>query len=353
MSRSRPVPWLYRWSRPLIGGIATLGVVNTAFLTYQRFTASSCPTETCAVLASRYATVLGQPLSLFGLFAYLGMAILALAPLLINAETNRTLRNDAEDKTWWMLFLGSLGMLLFSGYLMNVMFSEFIFGGKALGWNGVCPFCLFSAICAAAMFTFTLLGRAWDSIGGMVMSGAIVTMFTLVTTLAIYAPDNSVTAEGYAITDKAGRAEYYVSSQSGEAETALAKHLKTSGASLYTSYTCPHCCEQKQLFGQQATTELPNNECNPNGKNANEALCRKDFKEAEEQTKQQPGFPAWKINGKYYFGVQKLGELAKLSGYQGPQTFKNVINAGDCRPVSMPVAPAEPQASPLFPSPGQ
>ena len=323
MSRKRPLPWLYRWSRPLIGAIATLGIINTAFLTYQRYTASSCPTQTCAVLSSRYATVFGQPLSLFGLLAYGAMAIFALSPLLVNAETNKSLRNDAEDKTWWLLFLGSTGMLLFSGYLMNVMFSEFMFGGKSLGWNGLCPFCLFSAICAATLFTLTLLGRAWDGLGAMIMSGTIVSIITLVTTLAIYAPDTNISAQGYGITDKAGKAMFYVSTQSGDSETALAKHLKTSGAELYTSYTCPHCCEQKQLFGQQATVDLPNTECNPDGKNAQEDVCRNELSKASEQTKQSAGFPTWKINGKYYFGVQNLDELAKLSGYQGPQTFKN------------------------------
>ncbi len=325
MSRTRPVPWLYRWSRPLIGGIAALGIVNTAFLTYQRFTQSSCPTETCAVLASRYATVFGQPLSLFGLLAYLAMAILALSPLLIKTETNRTLRNDVEDKTWWLLFLGSLGMLLFSGYLMNVMFSEFIFGGKALGWQGVCPFCLFSAICAAAMFTLTLLGRAWDSLGAMIMSGSIVTMFTLVTTLAIYAPDANLSAEGYMISDGAGKPMYAVKSSSGEAEIALAKHLKASGATMYSVYTCPHCCEQKHLFGQQAIPELPNLECNPRGKNPQSEICQQELAQAS-KTIPDVGYPMWKVNGQYHSGRQTLQDLANYSGYSGPQTFKNQLN---------------------------
>lgn len=333
MTRSRPQPWLYRWSRPMIGAIATLGVINTAYLTYQKFTASSCPTETCAVLASRYATVFGQPLSLFGLMAYFAMAVFALLPLLITGESQRNLRRDTEDKTWWLLFLGATGMLLFSGYLMYIMFSEFILGGKMLGWNGVCPFCLFSAICATAMFVLTLLGREWDEIGPMLMSGVVVGMVTLVGTLAVYAPDPNLTANGYVITDGQSKPVFYVDAQSGESEIALAKHLKETGAVIYTSYTCPHCCEQKQLFGQQATPDLPSVECNPNGKETKTELCQQEMKKASEVSKQPAGFPMWKIKDQYYFGWQKLPDLAKYSGYTGPQSFKHETPK-PCTPVS-------------------
>jgi uncharacterized membrane protein/glutaredoxin len=333
MSRRRPIPWMHRWSRPLIGGIATLGVLNTGFLTYNRlFGAAVCPTDTCAVLASRYATVFGLPLSLFGFLAYLGIVALALGPLLINPETNKSLRTDLEEKSWSLLFLATTAMLLFSGYLMYVMFTEFIFGGKTMGMKGLCPFCLFSAVCALGMFLLTVLGKAWDEFGSMFFKGAIVAMITLVGTLIVYSSGGEVVANAYTISSGAGKPFYYIETESGDAEKQLAAHLKKSGATLYTSYTCPHCCEQKQLFGKDVVPELPNVECNPDGKDAQTKVCETELAGAEAQTKQQAGFPTWKINGTYYSGVQKLDQLAKVSGYQGPQDFKNEFKP--CKPAA-------------------
>jgi uncharacterized membrane protein len=99
MRRTSSQPWLQRYSRPLIGAIATAGAINTAYLTYLRFTSSTCPTKTCAVLESRYATVFGQPLALFGLLAYIGMIVFALLPLLISSETQKVLRRNLEEQT--------------------------------------------------------------------------------------------------------------------------------------------------------------------------------------------------------------------------------------------------------------
>lgn len=331
MIRRRSVPWIHRWSRPLIGAIATLGVINTAYLTYSRwFGGTVCPTQTCAVLASRYATVFGQPLSLFGLFAYLAMAIFALAPLLFSGENQKSLRSDLENKTWILLFAGATGMLLFSGYLMLIMFSEFMFGGQNLGWAGLCPFCLFSAVCAIAMFALVLLGQEWDDRGLLLMVGSITGIATLVTTLAVYAPTSTSGGE-YAITNGAGKPVFYVVDSAGDAEKELARHLKQSGAMLYTAYTCPFCCQQKQLFGAEAVEEIPHTECAPTGKDPQPQICQQEFQAAAAQTQREVGYPTWKINGKYYSGVQKLEDLANLSGYTGSRNFKNPFKA--CKPA--------------------
>jgi uncharacterized membrane protein len=322
MRRTSSKPWLHRFSRPLLGAIATTGAINTAYLTYLRFTSTSCPTQTCAVLASRYATVFGQPLSLFGLLAYLGIAVLALSPLLINPNTQKSLRKKLEDQTWLALFAGATAMLMFSLYLMNVMFSEFVFGGAKLGAGGICPFCLFSAILATSMFVIVLIGREWDERGPLFSIGAIVTTLTLVGSLAIYAPTND-TAQAGQISDTQGRVVFTYDSTSGEAETQLAKHLQSTGAVMYGSYRCPHCCDQKALFGATAVATMPYTECTPGGKNAEPDTCQQEITKASEQTKQPGGFPTWQVNGKYFAGTQPLKALAAASGYKGPQDFKN------------------------------
>jgi uncharacterized membrane protein len=330
MSRTRPKPWLHRFARPLIGGIATIGVLNTGYLTYLRFTATTCPLQTCAVLGSRYATIFGQPLSLFGMLAYLAVALIALAPLLINPETKKAQRHDLEEKTWPLLFAAATGMLVFSLYLMNIMFSEFVFGGAKLGNAGICPFCLFSAISATAIFVITLLGREWDERGPLFSIGAIVSVLTLVTTFALYAPQQ-VSADMGLIKSGADRVVFAYPTTSGEAEKQLANHLKSTGAVMYGSYTCPHCCEQKLQFGKEAVAEaFPYTECNPTGKNADTDTCKRELNESAKQTGREAGFPTWKINGKYLTGTQTLKVLAQASGYTGSQDFKNA--AAKCEP---------------------
>jgi hypothetical protein len=90
---------------------------------------------------------------------------------------------------------------------------------------------------------------------------------------------------------------------------ALAEHLTEGGAAMYTAYWCPHCHEQKELFGREATGKLRVIECAPDGRNSQAALC---------ESKKIQGYPSWEINGKLDSGVKPLAKLAELSGYKGP-----------------------------------
>jgi uncharacterized membrane protein len=49
------------------------------------------------------------------------MIVLAIAPLLVNATKHKKLRNKLEDYTGLLLFMGATAMLVFSGYLSNVL----------------------------------------------------------------------------------------------------------------------------------------------------------------------------------------------------------------------------------------
>ena len=72
---------IYRWSRPAIGAIATVGALGTAYLTVIKLMGNSaaCPVKGCdQVLTSAYADVFGIPLTLFGCLAYLSMVALSL-----------------------------------------------------------------------------------------------------------------------------------------------------------------------------------------------------------------------------------------------------------------------------------
>jgi uncharacterized membrane protein/glutaredoxin len=310
--RRRQVPWMYRRSRFVIAAVAGLGILNTGYLTATKLLGgeAACPTSGCEqVLSSPYATLFGLPLALFGLLAYLAIAAFALVPLAINPETDRQRRATLENQTWLLLFVGSTAMLIFSGYLMYIMFSQFV---AKYGAGGLCYFCIASALFALTLFVLTLLGRDWEDWGQLLFIGIIVAMVTIVGSLFL----NANTA-GTAIAtspNTPGQVGPVITTTSGSAEIELARHLTSVGAKMYGAYWCPHCHDQKQLFGQQALAQLTYVECAPDGQNSQTKLC---------QDKKIEGFPSWEINGQIVTGTQTLQQLADLTNYQGSREFKN------------------------------
>ncbi|MFH7242105.1 MAG: vitamin K epoxide reductase family protein [Spirulina sp.] len=294
--------WIHRRSRWLLAGIAALGAVETAYLTITKLMGSdACPTEGCdRVLNSPYATIFGLPLTLFGFLGYAAMFALATAPLWINPDQNKALRQKLETTTWPLIFTLATAMVVFSGYLMTIMAFEI---------KAFCPFCVASALFALAMFVITLLGRRWDDLGQLAFIGVIVAMVTLTGVMAVYAP---IRAGGGSGTVQ-GQVGPPITTSSGPAEIALAQYLKDSGASMYSAWWCPHCHDQKQAFGAEAVAILPNVECDPEGVNPQTDLCR--------STPEVTGFPTWEIDGQFYPGAQPLRRLAELSGYTGPTNF--------------------------------
>ena len=81
---------------------------------------------------------------------------------------------------------------------------------------------------------------------------------------------------------------------------------------MYSAYWCPHCHDQKQLFGKTATDELKIIECAKDGVNNQYELC---------QQKGIDGFPSWEINNKIYSGTRGIQELADITGYSGDTNF--------------------------------
>ncbi|MEO1558482.1 MAG: vitamin K epoxide reductase family protein [Cyanobacteria bacterium J06632_19] len=337
MIRRRSTPWIHRFSRLLIAGIASCGALVTGYLTIVKLTggdaactASSAAAGTGAgcnsVLSSPWATVLGQPLALFGFLAYFSMVVFALAPLLLKGGENKEQRQKLENLTWMFLLIGSISMTVFSSYLMYVLFSQI---------KTVCPYCIASALFSLTMLVLTIIGRIWEDIGQIFFTAIIVGMVTLVGTLAVYGgvtpggtnnaqPDSN---KGVVISQDGGISftptrdnppkpgvGWDISTTSGEAEVALARHLKNIGAQEYIAWWCPHCHDQKLLFGKEAYQEVPYTDCAPaDNPNAQKQEC----KAAGIQS-----YPTWKIKGKTYAGAQSLEDLAKASGYEGATNFK-------------------------------
>lgn len=301
MRKPRSVPWIHRWSRPLMAGIAAIGAAVTAYLTITRLTGdpTACPTGGCdVVLSSPYATVFGLPLALFGFLAYASIIGFAIAPLLVNASDQKQLRSTLERWTGLLLFIGGTAMMIFSGYLMYLLTSEI---------KAVCIYCVGSAALSTSLFVLSIIGRDWEEVGQLFFTGIIVGLIVMVGSLGLYA-----NVKNPQVANEPGTIA--ITTSSGAAEISLAQHLKQTGAKMYGALTCPHCQNQKGLFGKQAADQLNYIECHPQGKNAQPDLCTSAGIQ---------GFPTWEIGGKLYQGEKTLKELADLSGYQGSRNFQN------------------------------
>jgi uncharacterized membrane protein len=307
MIRRRSTPWIHRWSRTVMGAIAAIGVVETAYLTIAKFTTGSviCPTSGCdKVLNSPYATVFGTvPLSLLGCLAYLSIAILALAPKAVNPNTNKGLHSQLENKTWQALFIITAAMVIFSSYLMYLMAFEI---------KELCIYCISSAVFSLSLFVLVLVGREWEDIGQLVFTGILVAMVSSIGALGLY---NSVRSPAASVSTP-GIVAPAVTTTSGPAQLALARHLREIGAKEYGAYWCPHCHDQKMLFGKEAAALIDYVECDPRGQNSRAQLCQAAAANVK-------GFPTWEIKGQFYSGTQSLEKLADLSGYTGPRNFQN------------------------------
>lgn len=86
----------------------------------------------------------------------------------------------------------------------------------------------------------------------------------------------------------------------------LAKFMTAQGMVLYGAYWCPHCKEQKEMFGD-AVKYIDYVECDAKGENANPDEC---------VAKGISGYPTWIYQGQKYEGAQSLSELAKIVGFK-------------------------------------
>ena len=82
----------------------------------------------------------------------------------------------------------------------------------------------------------------------------------------------------------------------------FAKYLTEQGVVMYGTEWCPHCKNQKKLFGS-SFQYIDYIDCDKNNKACSEAGIS--------------GYPTWKINKQNYPGEQSFEKLAQLSGYNG------------------------------------
>jgi len=80
--------------------------------------------------------------------------------------------------------------------------------------------------------------------------------------------------------------------------------LTEKGVTMYGAYWCPHCANQKKLFGS-SFKYVTYVECDSKGPDAQPELC---------QQKGIESYPTWEINGQMQSGEIPLPVLAEKSG---------------------------------------
>lgn len=272
----------YKYLKPAIIVLSLIGLLLSVYLTYLHYTkgqAAFCSqgSDCDFVRNSSYSTMLGIPVALLGAVGY------ALIFWFAYVSMSRRPR-------WVLLYIISLAGFAFSAYLTYVELFEI---------HAVCGYCVASAVIMTAIFILIAMRKSELNPQLSSLSTAVITICVLVVVLI----------GAYAVqSDSAKKAEEYAGSASGF-QIGLARYLNQSGAVMYGSYRCPHCNQQKALFGA-AAKYVNYVECDPSGPNANPNLCI---------ARGIMNYPTWVINGSYYQGAKSLSELSELSGYNNSQ----------------------------------
>ncbi len=267
---------------PLLA-LSCLGIALTGYLSWTAF--SGGPVQGCAagggcdlVLNSRWATLLGLPTALWGLAAYAGLAAIAFV--------------RRVDQHWSYAWTAAFFGVCYSVYLTVVSLTIL---------ESACPYCLTSLGLMTAAFALVvwqrppeLAHRSW--VGLVAGRAAMAAVVILVLHGNYVAPQ----AEPTGPEDPQTRA--------------LAEHLTEEGVLFYGASWCPHCQEQKRLFGASAS-RLPYIECSPAGPNTPQApSCSRAGIQS---------YPTWVIDGRAYVGeVLSLAQLANFTDFAGAADFK-------------------------------
>tara|TARA_Y100001968_G_scaffold170851_1_gene156260 strand:- start:1003 stop:1944 length:942 start_codon:yes stop_codon:yes gene_type:complete len=297
-----------KWARVAIAVLSTVGIIDTGSITLNKWGLIgnlNCPggIEGCEkVLSSPWGTFFEYnnfsiPLSLIGFICYLLILLMAILPLIPILKNER---NNILKLTWWGSFYLSTSTFIFSLILISIM----IFKIQAL-----CFFCILSCGISFSLLLLNVFGGSWEDYGKLFFRGFIMSIAVLLTGLIW---SSSVDPSSKEIANNIQGMPPVVMSISSSEQIKLAEHLTKEGAVMYNAYWCPHCHDQKEMFGKEATAKLNLVECAKDGFNNNRKLC---------EAKGITGFPSWEINGSIDSGVKSLKELAELSNYKNTKDF--------------------------------
>ena len=297
-----------KWARVAISILSTVGVIDTGSITLNKWGwigNLNCPggIEGCdKVLNSPWGNFLKTnnftiPLSFIGLISYLLILLMAIIPLIPIIKKQK---NNISKLTWWGSFYMSISIFVFSLILISIM----IFKIQAF-----CFFCLLSCLISLSLLLLNLFGGSWEDYGKLFFRGFLMSAAVL---LAGLIWSSSVDPSTKEISNNFQGMPPSVIAKSTPEKIKLAEHLTQKGAVMYNAYWCPHCHDQKEMFGKEAAGKLNLVECAKDGFNNQRELC---------EAKGITGFPSWEINGSIDSGVKSLKELAELSNYKDSKDF--------------------------------
>ncbi|MBT8445668.1 MAG: vitamin K epoxide reductase family protein [Gammaproteobacteria bacterium] len=256
--------------------LALAGTLLTIYLSYIALSGSAaagCTVDSgCGIVqASRFSRFFGIPVALCGLGVY---AVL----LGLGAARVRSHRR-------WRLALPLAGTAL--------AISLYLTAQSIISIEALCPYCLASLALMAAIFAWLVraagVPEARSDRSGWLSQAAAGALLSVVVLHLYYSG---------MIDPLAGPEEPRLAG--------LAQHLADSGAAFYGAYWCPHCQDQKALFGG-AAHRLPYVECSPGGRRSPAALACTSVGIRS--------FPTWIIDGRRYTQILEPERLARLSGF--------------------------------------
>ena len=260
---------------PLLG-LSAAGMAVAGYLTYTGWTgdrAAYCEAGGgCDIVqASQWATFLGVPTALWGLLLYAGLVYIAL----------RVRRPIDRWRRAWVLAVIGWGV---SVYLTAI--SVFVI-------RATCPYCLGSL----GIFTGIMALLLWQRPDGIPRFAwpkwlLLTAIPAAIVIAALHAQASDRTARG--------PEDPYL--------RGLAERVADSGAVFYGASWCPHCQQQKAMFGA-SQDRLPYVECSPGGpRGAVASSCLS----AGVQT-----YPTWVFpDGSRLTAVMSVRELADRVGYR-------------------------------------
>jgi len=259
--------------------LSILGMILSGYLSLTAFNNESV--KGCAVgsgcdivLSSQWAKTLGMPTAFWGFLTYTALAAIAFVKRM--------------DRHWQLSWAVSLFGLLFSLYLTTISMTVL---------HAACPYCLTSLALMTAIFALvtwqrpsTIAGFSW----GQWLTRTAPVAAVLIGLLHLHY--TGVLGPAQAPEDPVARA--------------LAEHLGRVDAKFYGAHWCPHCQQQKALFGA-AAKRLPYIECSPEGgQGTPQAQVCKDAN--------INSYPTWIIYDKRYEQVMTMTDLAGLTKFIAP-----------------------------------
>ncbi len=270
--------------KPVILVLTALGIILSLYLTYIHFTESraafcAAGTDCDTVRQSGFSTIMGVPVAALGVAGYSVLLVVFLISM-------------KKRTKWLLLYILALAGFVFSAYLTYIE----LFVIKA-----VCMYCIFSAVLMTIIFIALLKARSEYH---PKLSGSYIGVLSLAVAVTVILGAALVQGQNPGAADSR---TYSALGPANSFQTGLAMYMGDHGAVMYGSFKCPHCNQQKQMFGE-AFRYIKYVECNPKGENANPSLCF---------AKGIMSYPTWEIGGKFYEGAMPLEQLSKIAGYDG------------------------------------